>query len=349
MFLKKIKNFFADLFEPDIINDFVDDGKPYELIPQERNFMESSVKGDYRLYPLKNGYIAAWGDKLTARNFDGDILWKLDSWASALAVDPEGQIFAAADRNRLCLFDANNSNSLCEPLQLNTYIDFIVWLDRENFAACDGKNILVFNRQAVQIDIIEGAIDEGGFLGGIAADSGNSTVITVLDVNEHLLKKIDIQKRQVLLEKDVDFAEQLLSDSNQPWVWTTVVNGTELQEIRIYDSKRLRERIAIVFNGKKGVRPLSQKPNDLSFHSFVSLPSLSPRRQYFLVNDNSGLLWLLDARTGDKRRIFHRNLLDFVLHTLWIDEEYFIAMLDGGTVAKMSIRGRELVWKQLDF
>jgi hypothetical protein len=349
MFLKKIKNFFADLFEPDIINDFVDDGKPYELIPQERNFMESSVKGDYRLYPLINGFIAAWGDKLSARNFDGASLWKLDSWASALAVDPEGQIFAAADTNRLCIFDVNNGSQLCEPVLLNTYIDFIVWLDRENFAASDGKNILIFNRQAAQIDIIEGAVGDGGFLGGIAAEPGNRAVITILDVNEHLLKKIDIQKRQVLFEREVDNAEQLLSAPNQPLFWTTVVNGTELQEIRIYDSKRLRERIAIAFKGKKGVRPLKQKPNDLSFHSFISLPTLSPRGQYFLVNDNSGLLWLLDAHTGDKRRIFRRNLLDFVFHTLWIDEEYFIAMLDGGTVAKMSIRGRELVWKQLDF
>jgi hypothetical protein len=231
---------------------------------------------------------------------------------------------------------------------LNTYIDFIIWLDRNTFAASDGKDILIFNRQAVQIDLLQGAIPEDGFLGGIAADYGNSAVITVLDVNEHLLKKIDIKKRLLIKEKDVDHAEQLLSDPKQPWIWTTVVNGTEIQEIRIYDSKRLRECIAIIFHGKKGVRPITQAPNDLSFHSFVSLPSLSPRRQYFLVNDNSGLLWLIDARTGDKRRIFRRNLLDFVLHTIWVDEEYFIAMLDAGAVAKMSIRGRELIWKHQD-
>jgi hypothetical protein len=348
MYLKKTKDFLADLFEPDIINDFIDDGKPFELIEQERVFMESSVKGDYRLYALKNGFIAAWGNKLSARKFDGEILWKLDSWATALSVDPDGLLFAASDGNQICLFDTKNANQLSEPFKLNTYIDFIIWLDRNTFAASDGKDILIFNRQAVQIDLLQGAIPEDGFLGGIAADYGNSAVITVLDVNEHLLKKIDIKKRLLIKEKDVDHAEQLLSDPKQPWIWTTVVNGTEIQEIRIYDSKRLRECIAIIFHGKKGVRPITQAPNDLSFHSFVSLPSLSPRRQYFLVNDNSGLLWLIDARTGDKRRIFRRNLLDFVLHTIWVDEEYFIAMLDAGAVAKMSIRGRELTWKHQD-
>jgi hypothetical protein len=349
MLLKKIKDFFADLFEPDIINDFVDDGRPYELIPQERIFMESSVKGDYRLFALKNGFIAAWGNSLSARNFDGEKLWTLENWATAIAVDPDGLLFVAADGNRICLFDTKNANQLSEPVHLQSYIDFILWLDRDSFAASDGKDMLIFNRQGLQTDTLQGAVPEDGFLGGIAAEPGNSSVITVLDVNEHLLKKIDIKKRQLIREKDVDTSEQLLSDPTQPWVWTTVVNGTELQEIRIYDSKRLRERIAIVFNGKKGVRPITQAPNDQSFHSFISLPSLSPRRQYFLVNDNSGLLWLIDARTGDKRRIFRRNLLDFVLHTLWIDEEYFIAMLDGGAVAKMSIRGRELIWKQFDF
>jgi len=346
MYLKKIKDFFADLFEPDIVNDFVDDGKPYELIPKKRDFMESSVKGDYRLYPLKNGFISSWGKMLSARDFDGKPIWQLDSWAISLAVDPDALLFAASDGNQLCLFDTKNANQLCEAVKLNSYIDFIVWLDRDRFAASDGKDIYIFNRQAEQIDLVEGAVPEDGFLGGIAAEPGNNSVITILDVNGHLLKKIDLKKRQLIREKDVDFSEQLLSDPNQPFIWTTVVNGTELQEIRMYDVKNLRERIAIVFNGKKGVRPITQKPNDLSFHSFISIPTLSPRRQYFLVNDNSGLLWLIDARTGDKRRIFRRNLLDYVLHTLWLDEEHFIALLDGGYVAKMSIRGKNLIWKE---
>jgi hypothetical protein len=345
---KEIKDFFADLFEPDIVNDFVDDGNPYELIPEERDFLESSVKGDYRLYPLKNGFIASWGKKLSARNYDGKLLWTLDSWADALAVDPDGLLFAACHGNRLCLFDCKDANQLCEVVELNSYIDFIVWLDRDRFAASDGMDIYIFSRQAVQIDLLEGAVPEDGFLGGIAADPGNNAFITILDVNEHQLKKIDLKKRQLIRERDVDFAEQLLSDPKQPWIWTTVVNGSELKEIRMYDSKNLRERVAIVFNGKKGVRPLTHTPNDLSYHSFISLPSLSPRRQYFLVNDNSGMLWLIDAGTGDKRRIFRRNLLDFVLHTLWIDEEHFISMLDGGYVAKMSIRGRKLIWKEKD-
>jgi len=317
----------------------------YQYTP---SFVNHAKKRNARQLYLGNGFIAAWGNRLSARNFDGEKLWELASWATALAVEPEGLLFAAADGNRICLFDTKNANQLSEPVQLESFIDFIVWLDRDSFAASDGKDILIFNRQGVQTDILQGAVPEDGFLGGIAAEPGNSSVITVLDVNKNLLKKIDIKKRQLIREKDVDSSEQLLSDSTQPWIWTTVVNGTELQEIRIYDSKRLRERIAIVFNGKKGVRPVTQAPNDLSFHSFISLPSLSPRRQYFLVNDNSGLLWLIDARTGDKRRIFRRNLLDFVLHTLWIDEEHFIAMLDGCAVAKMSIRGRELIWKKLD-
>ncbi len=262
---------------------------------------------------------------------------------------PDGDLFVAVYGKSICLFNTTSGNPLREAVELDVYIDFIYWLDKKRFIASDGKKLLIFNADAEIIDIIDGIVNENGFLGGIAIDNSNSNFITILDVNNHQLKKIDIEKKLIVLEREAEYADQLFFNNGQSWIWTTVVNGTHLQEIRVYESRKLIERFALPFNAKKGVRSTSQKPKDLSFHSYVPLPSLSPLRQYFLVNDNSGLLWLIDARTGDKRRVFRRNLLDFVLHTHWIDNEHFIAMLEGGYVAKMNIRGRKVDWKVYDF
>jgi len=159
---------------------------------------------------------------------------------------------------------------------------------------------------------------------------------------------VNLQEKKVLIEKDADAADQLLTDGEDRFLWTTIVNGTYLEEIKVYDSKNLREKIGLFFKGKMGVRFANQYPNDISYHSWISLPSLDPSRQHFLVNDNSGLLWLIDARTGDKRRIFRRNLLDYVYATLWLDEDHFVAMLEDGWVVKMDIRGKQQLFRVID-
>lgn len=346
---KKIKNFLTLLFEPDIVNDFVDDSKPYYVLAEERSFMQSSVKGDFRLYPLSDGFCACWRDCLVARNTEGLLLWKIEGWGRALAVHPEGVIFAAVQEQSICLFNAATGNALREPVQIGVYLDFLIWIDKNRMVGSDGTILYLFNSNAEIIDVIEGAIDAQGFIGGISADIHNPEQLTVLDVNEHQLKKIDLKQRRVIKEKDVEYAEQLLCNPQHSWIWTTVVNGTTLEEIRVYEGRSLRERFGLIFNGKKGIRFANQGPNDMSFHSIVSLPALSPLRQHFLINDNSGLLWLIDARTGDKRRVFRRNLLDYVYAVLWLDAEHFVAMLEGGYVAKMSVRGTELLFKEQDF
>ncbi len=108
------------------------------------------------------------------------------------------------------------------------------------------------------------------------------------------------------------------------------------------------ERKGLPFKGKHGVRFANQSPNDISYHRWISLPSLNPSRQFFLVNDNSGLLWLIDAHTGDQRRVFSRYYLNYVYATLWLDDEHFIALLEDGYVLKMNIRGKEPLFKQQD-
>lgn len=347
--IKKIKDFFSIILEQEIINDFIDDENPFYVLPAEKEFMNSSVKGDFRIYTLSNGFCTSWSDRIIARNKEGQLLWKIEGWGRAVAVHPEWSIIAAVKDKTIGLFNSETATSIREPLELDVFIDALVWIDNHTLVGTDGKKIYVFNANAELLDILDGLAEEDGFISALAPDHKNPAALIFLDINQKLLKKIELKSRQIFKEVELDYCDQLFFDPQSNWIWTTIVNGTTLEEIIVLDSKNLEERYGLIFNGKDGVRFANQSPNDLSYHSFVSLPSLSPLRQYFLVNDNSGLLWLINARTGDKRRVFKRNVLEFVYATLWLDEEYFIAMLEGGYVAKMSIRGLKTVFKVSDF
>jgi hypothetical protein len=347
--VKKIKDFFSMILEQEIINDFIDDENPYYILATERTFMKCSVNGDYRLYALPKGFCASWSDRIIARDKDGQLLWKIEGWGRALAVHPEWSIIAAVKDKTIGLFNSDTGTIIREPLVLDVFIDALVWVDNHTLVGTDGKKIYVFNASAELIDVLDLMAEEDGFIAALAPDHKNPNGLIFLDINHKLLKKIDLKTRQLLKEVELEYCDQLFFDSQSNWIWTTVVNGTTLEEVIVLDSKNLEEHYGLIFNGKEGVRFADQSPNDLSYHSFVSIPSLSPLRQYFLVNDNSGLLWLINARTGDRRRVFKRNVLEFVYATHWLDEEYFVAMLEGGYVAKMSIRGLKTVFKVSDF
>jgi WD40 repeat protein len=349
LWIKKLKNFFALLLEPDIVNDFIDDGEDFYTINTEKIFTECSVKGDFRLHLIKDGFIACWRDFLVCRDHEGQVLWKLEGWGRSMAVNSDQSKFVAVSAKRFCVFDTKTGMAISETVKTNSFVDFVVWIDKDRFITTDSKKLYLYDSACNELEVFEGAISDDGFIGGVVPDLFNSDLVFILDVNNQKVKIIDLRQRRVIKEKTAGHAEQIIYDPNNSWVWLTIVNGTKLEEVKIYERKNLIECYAFSFDGKSGVRFANQMPKDMSFHSFVSLPSLSPNRRYFLVNDNSGLLWLLDARTGDKRRVFKRNLLDYVFSTVWLDDEYFIAMLEDGYVAKMSIRGTKLIFKKSDF
>jgi hypothetical protein len=307
------------------------------------------VKGDFRLFRIQGGFISCWREILVARDESGNFLWKKEGWGRCLAVSPDQTKIAAVSAKEICVFDAKTGKAMADIRRTKQFIDILVWIDNEKIIGTDSKNIYLFDNEGNETELFEGAVEIDGFIGGIVPDASNLNFVFILDINNYLIKKIDLQKRYLIKEKYCSHAEQLFFDANNNLFWATIVNGTKLEEIKNYDRRKFREKSGFTFEGKRGVRFANQSPNDLSLHSFVSLPSLSPKSQYFLVNDNSGLLWLLDAKTGDKRRIFKRNLLNYVYSTVWLDEEHFVAMLEDGYVAKMSIRGRELQFKKNDF
>lgn len=345
---KRIKDFFAVVFAEDIRNDYMDDGRPYHILSAERDFLQTSVKGDFRLHRLQNSFCALWRDQLVARSDDGTLRWRLEGWGRCMAVSPEKTQFVTVKGQQIGVFNAATGNPTSPPSDLDHYLDYLIWANNKRIIGAAGKWILVFDEDAKLLYKTDCLLEENGFISGCCADPAEPHVITLLDFNNQQIRKINLENEELIKMLPTDFAEQLFSSEDNRWIWTTVVNGTKLEEIQIYENKKLRERKGLPFKGKYGVRFANQSPDDISYHRWISLPSLCPNLQYFLVNDNSGLLWLIDAHTGDKRRIFSRYYLNYVYDTLWLDDEHFIALLEDGFVVKMNIRGKKAIFKHQD-
>lgn len=335
-------------FEGYVPIDCVDDGMPYHVLPEKRVFMTNSVKGDFRLYAMPTGFCANWYNKIVARSTDGTVRWKLEGWGRCMAICPGATKFAAVQGQTLCIFNAATGTALQEPIELDFFLDFLIWKDNHRIIGTDSENIYVFTDTGKLVNIVDNAIEKGGFIGGLCPDQRYNNRVTILDVNHHKLKKIDTSRNKVISELYADYAEQLFCSQDAHWIWTTVIDGTTLEEIKILNNRNLREKYGFSTEGKKGVRFATQQFNDQSFHSWVALPDRSPDGQFFLVNDNSGQLRLIDAQIGSLRRIFSRELLDFVHAVLWLDDEHFVVMLEGGLIAKMSIHKKELIFKHKD-
>ena len=346
--IKKIKNFLYWLFEGYVPMDTVEDGMPYYVLPEKRVFMQNTVKGDFRLHRMQSGFCANWGEKIVALADDGSLRWPLEGWGRCMAVSPDGTKFIAAQQTQLCIFNAATGTALQEPIELPGVLDFVVGHDEFRIMGTDAENIYVFDESGQMLNVVDNAIEKGGFIGGLCPDQRYSNRVTILDVNHRKLKKIDTSRNQVIQELYADAAEQLFCSKDAHFIWTTVVDGSLLDEIKVLNNRNLREKFGFPFHGKKGVRFAGQQFNDISFHNWVALPDLSPNRHFFLINDNSGQLRMVDAQIGALRRIFSRKLLDFVHAVLWLDDEYFVVMLEGGFVAKMGIRKKELDFKHKD-
>ncbi|WBM75641.1 hypothetical protein [Saprospira grandis] len=343
---QRIRKAFEALLEEDIENDYVDDGRPFRILSQERSFLPNSAKGDFRLYRLHQSFCACWYELLVVRSDDGNLRYELPGWGRAVAISPDKSKLLAARNKQLAIFNAATGQMIGQEKTLDAFIDFLLWLPNEQIAATDGEKIYLLDQELELKAIIHDPIDKGGFIAGMQLGQQPHEVI-ILDFNHQQLRKIDLRSGAILKESTAQYAEQLFRQDDR--LWTALVNGTQLQEIRFYSLEKLEEKYALPFRGKKGIRFANQPPSDISYHHWTSLPVLSPEEQFLLVNDNAGLLWLLDAHTGDHRRTFSPKLLPYVYACLWLNEEEFVALLEDGFVAKMNIRSKSLMFKQQDF
>jgi WD40 repeat protein len=344
-FFNRLKNIILDITEDEFPKDYVDDGNEYHIIPEKYDFTYSSVRGDFRLDRIVNGFCASWKKFIVSRDWNGNVLYTIDGFGRAVAVSPDKtKIVTTNDYKEIAIFDAQNGN-LIASASTNAYISELVWTKNNSIIGSNSDTLFVFDLDCNLIKSIEqinGSDFE--FISGLCLHRKNEDYITVLESNGDRISILNFKTGETVKTKELrNSGELFYSEENQIfWIpferknYVLTLNE-DLEEIKKHH-----------YNGKAGVQYSGQE-DEYSCTAWTTLPALSPNGKRFLVNDRSGLLNLISANSEELTyRTFNRNLIDYAYAMIWEDGNHFVALLDNYRVVKVNIRGTEPLFLKRD-
>ena len=312
-----------------------EDTSRYHVLPEERSFRNSSVRGDFRVIPGSDGVVLAWHKSgLVLRNADGSERWRNGFGRTAVFADG---VVIATNGKTVGWFDAATGEEQRQ-VDVGDWVNNIVALPDGGVALNCTEKILVLNPEgevANTITSFGGERDEV-YCGSLCADP-DGTIIAI-DSNERLMVRLDpasgavthSQKLSVHPSDVYRVGDTVVVDSSNGVVLAT----SELAKSDDFD-----------LPGRKGVRFLGQSEHS-STH-FKPNARLSPNGQRVLLNDQSGLLWLLD-RKGKPVRNWTREQLPYVEDANWLDDANFVAITNDGRSHGVSAETGAVGWTQQD-
>lgn len=345
---EELVNSVKDAVKNRFPNDYVDDGEEYHIIPEEYKFTYSSVKGDFRLHRLDNGFCASWKTFIVARDWDGNEMYRIQGYGRSVAISPDKTKFVASSQSKsVAIFDASTGEMIGGPVYGDAHLSDLVWTRNDHIVASNSDHIFVMNA-AGELQYSFGN-SEGGdfdFIDGLCLSRYDSEHIIIAESNSKRLSKWNFMTKELIHEVGHRFQmSEVFSNpkNNEYWI-VKDINGNI--KIHRFDAE-LKHEYTVGFQGKRGVRFVGQA--EYACTAWTPLPALSPDSTKFLVNDQSGLLYLMSARRDSKcYRIFNRNLIDYAYAMIWQDDEHFVALLDGYRVVKVNTKGMEPLFMQSD-
>lgn len=312
-----------------------EDFETYHLLEAEKDFRHSSVRGDFRIYDLPDGFGEGWKDVFIARGADGGKIWSLDGFGRTAAISPDGSKLAVADGNkRIALVDPQSGEVLGEPIALGSYIDNFAWLENGDLVAAGHDAIFVLDADGAQKASYT-ALDDGRddpedlYISAVAAGPGST--FFAADSNASTISRVDA----------ADGSAQAVARPRYPSDIYRSTDGSRYivdrdDKVTIYDAN-FDVLVEMAVPGKRGVRYLGQAEH--SYNAWKPMARLSPDNQRLLINDRSGQLWLMDATDGSPLRRYSRQMFDYIEDTHWIDEETFAAITNDGQVHIAKVDG----------
>lgn len=345
-FFNRLKNIILDITEDEFPKDYVDDGKEYHTIPEPYDFTYSSVRGDFRLDRIANGFCASWKKFIVSRDWNGNVLYTIDGFGRAVAVSPDKtKIVTTSDDKEIAIFDAQNGNLLASATS-KSYISELVWTKNSYIIGSNSDTLFVFDSDCnfvKSIDQING--NDFEFISGLCLHRKNDDYITVLESNGDRLSIINFKTGEVVKTKEVRNSGELFYSEENQIFWIPF----ERRNFVLTLNEDLEEIKKHHYNGKHGVHHSGQDEDDPACTAWTTLPALSPNGKRFLVNDRSGLLSLISANSEELTyRTFTRNLIDYAYAMIWEDDNHFVALLDNYRVVKVNIRGTEPIFLKRD-
>jgi hypothetical protein len=311
-----------------------EDHSKYHVLPEESSFRNSSVRGDFRVYPLADGgAVMGWKSSLICRNADGSERWRC-GYGRTATVSPDGATVAAANQNKqIGLIDVT-TGEVGEVLDIGDWVNNIAWVSDGLACNVTEKIIVVSLTGEVVREITSLGSDKDPYIGSMSSDGDT---LFVIDSNERLLVELSATTGEVSGKKTLSFypsdvyrvAGKIVLDSNDTIVVSETVSVGQGFDVP----------------GREGVRFLGQSEHS-STH-FKPNARLSPSGEQILLNDQSGMLWLLTSG-GKPVRTWPRATLNFIEDTGWIDDTTFVAITNDGRSHKISAESGTVSWSQQD-
>ncbi len=316
------------------------------LIEHERSFRHSSVRGDFRVHRLPDGFVTQWNDGgLVCREADGSERWRLHDFGRTLAVHPDGDRIIAADGQKNVAFIDPVTGEVGDPVAVGAYVDGLAFLgDGSAIVAAATERVLILDPETAALKKKIRKLDDGRddpselYVSSVAAVPGTNRFY-VADPNANRVTLVSGKSLKAKKSVEVYNAHDLrLGEDGE----TLLVDGHD--DVAILDPK-LKLTANFDVPGQKGVRQIGE--TEYSCEHFKTNATLSPDGSRIVVNDCSGLLWVVGT-DGEPIRAFTRDILDHVEFATWLDDERIVAITNDGRVHGVTVDGLETSFSEED-
>ncbi len=316
-----------------------EDYSEYHVLPAQRSFRHSSVRGDFRVIPFEDGVVLQWKDALVCRSADGEERWRSPSGRTA-TVSPDGTRIAAANGSKQVQILNLDTGELDVLMTLDGYVNNIVWTS-EGLALNLTDAVVIVDMEGNELRRVTSFGGDGDIFCGSLAGHGDT--LFAIDSNDRLLVTIDATSGDVGKTTELSFYPSDVYAVRAGGETVLVLDSDD--EVAFFDPG-LDSLGDLVVPGKKGIRYLGQEEHSSTHHKVCG--RLSPSGEHVLVNDESGMLWLL-SRSGDPIRTWPRGeAIDFVEDTGWLDDDTFVAITNDGKSHRVRLQDGGIDWTQQD-
>ncbi|UYZ63820.1 hypothetical protein [Hymenobacter weizhouensis] len=328
----------------------------WHVVPNYTRLTYSTVAGDFRLYPLGAlGFVASWKDFLSCRDLAGRPLWRFDQTGRCVALAPSGQQLLSFDQETRSLvrLDARTGEVLelfllpSTPAGDTFFPSQLLWLPDHRLLALshDGLGVLAPDRSRwLQYhQDFPPRPEYGSYLIGMSWQPEHPDEVVLADNSGSRMLRVHLETGQVL--QQVEFSYPNLYPGP---LGTQTLVYTHHEYLQLNPATLAVEQ-RYPFAGLEGIRTEAEQLHQNSCTLWEKRALLSPGGKYLLAADHSGLLWLFDAKSGYKLRIFRRELVDYAYDMCWLDDRFFLVLLNRGRVAKIDITKLEGVFNVQDF